>query len=134
MVFISEYTGGGFGSKITGAISLIIPGAAVQEMQRSGDDAAFPRRGDISSAARAPADGPDESRASRRKAGSPRSTCSCIINTGPYDPVGDAPTSGRIVSLLYQPETMRFRGLTVMTNTSAARRRRARRAECRASP
>ena len=25
MVFISEYTGGGFGSKITGAISAIIP-------------------------------------------------------------------------------------------------------------
>ena len=25
VVFISEYTGGGFGSKITGAISLIIP-------------------------------------------------------------------------------------------------------------
>ena len=27
------------------------------------------------------------------------------------------PSSGRIVSLLYQPESMRFRGLTVMTNT-----------------
>jgi CO/xanthine dehydrogenase Mo-binding subunit len=40
-----------------------------------------------------------------------------VINTGPYDPVGDAPTSGQMVSLLYQPETMRFRGLTVMTNT-----------------
>ena len=25
VVFVSEYTGGGFGSKITGAISLIIP-------------------------------------------------------------------------------------------------------------
>ena len=25
VVFISEYTGGGFGSKITGAISLVIP-------------------------------------------------------------------------------------------------------------
>jgi CO/xanthine dehydrogenase Mo-binding subunit len=40
-----------------------------------------------------------------------------ICNTGPYDAVGDAPTSGRIVSLLYQPPAMRWRGVTVMTNT-----------------
>jgi CO/xanthine dehydrogenase Mo-binding subunit len=40
-----------------------------------------------------------------------------LVNNGPYDPVGDAPSSGRIVSLLYQPEAMRFQGLTVMTNT-----------------
>jgi CO/xanthine dehydrogenase Mo-binding subunit len=40
-----------------------------------------------------------------------------IINNGPYDAVGDAPTSGRIVSLLYQPQAMRFRGLTILTNT-----------------
>src|SRR6202021_3032755 len=37
--------------------------------------------------------------------------------TGPYDSVGDAPSSGRIVSLLYQPQAMRWRGLTVLTNT-----------------
>jgi CO/xanthine dehydrogenase Mo-binding subunit len=40
-----------------------------------------------------------------------------LVNNGPYDPVGDAPSSGRIVSLAYQPENMRFQGLTVMTNT-----------------
>jgi len=27
------------------------------------------------------------------------------------------PTSGMIVSLLYQPEAMRFRGATILTNT-----------------
>jgi CO/xanthine dehydrogenase Mo-binding subunit len=40
-----------------------------------------------------------------------------ICDNGPYDAVGDAPSSGRIVSLLYQPQAMRWRGLTVLTNT-----------------
>jgi CO/xanthine dehydrogenase Mo-binding subunit len=40
-----------------------------------------------------------------------------ICDNGPYDPVNDANNSGRIVSLLYQPEAMRWRGVTVLTNT-----------------
>jgi xanthine dehydrogenase molybdenum-binding subunit len=40
-----------------------------------------------------------------------------ICDNGPYDAVGDAPSSGRIVSLLYQPQAMRWRGVTVLTNT-----------------
>jgi CO/xanthine dehydrogenase Mo-binding subunit len=40
-----------------------------------------------------------------------------ICNNGPYDAVGDAGTSGTIVSLLYQPLAMRWRGTTVLTNT-----------------
>jgi CO/xanthine dehydrogenase Mo-binding subunit len=40
-----------------------------------------------------------------------------ICNNGPYDAVGDANASGLIVSLLYQPPAMRWRGVTVLTNT-----------------
>jgi xanthine dehydrogenase molybdenum-binding subunit len=40
-----------------------------------------------------------------------------ICNNGPYDAQGDVPSSGRIVSLLYQPQAMRWRGVTVLTNT-----------------
>src|SRR5271166_5390719 len=40
-----------------------------------------------------------------------------ISNNGPYDAQGDVPQSGRIVSLLYQPQAMRWRGATVLTNT-----------------
>jgi CO/xanthine dehydrogenase Mo-binding subunit len=40
-----------------------------------------------------------------------------IINNGPYDPVGDAGSAARIVSLIYQPQAMKYRGLTIMTNT-----------------
>ena len=55
VVFISEYTGGGFGSKVTGAISLVIPALLVEESQRPGHDAHQPRGRDITSAARGPA-------------------------------------------------------------------------------
>jgi CO/xanthine dehydrogenase Mo-binding subunit len=40
-----------------------------------------------------------------------------ICDNGPYDMVGDAFSSGRIVSVLYQPQTMRWRAVTVLTNT-----------------
>src|SRR5450755_1753609 len=40
-----------------------------------------------------------------------------ISNNGPYDANGDVPSSGRIVSLLYQCEAMRWRGATILTNT-----------------
>jgi CO/xanthine dehydrogenase Mo-binding subunit len=40
-----------------------------------------------------------------------------ISDNGPYDAQGDAPTSGHMVSLLYQPQAMRWRGVTALTNT-----------------
>ena len=40
-----------------------------------------------------------------------------IQDNGPYDAQGDARSAGDSVSLAYQPETMRWRGLTVLTNT-----------------
>jgi xanthine dehydrogenase molybdenum-binding subunit len=40
-----------------------------------------------------------------------------ICDNGPYDMVGDAFSSGRIVSVLYQPQAMRWRSVTVLTNT-----------------
>src|SRR5437762_6179877 len=40
-----------------------------------------------------------------------------ICDNGPYDAQGDARSAGTTVSLAYQPQTMRWRGLTVLTNT-----------------
>ena len=42
VVVISEYTGGGFGSKITSSISAIIPCYPVEKGRRAGDDAHQP--------------------------------------------------------------------------------------------
>src|SRR5439155_6019096 len=44
-----------------------------------------------------------------------------ISENGPYQPQGDPGTAGRMVSLLYQPEAMRWRGVTVLTNTPPRR-------------
>ena len=40
-----------------------------------------------------------------------------VTDSGPYDPAGDGGSAGRMVSLMFQPETMRWRGITVITNT-----------------
>ena len=116
VVFISEYTGGGFGSKITGAISLIIPALLAKKcnapvmMRLSREEETYIGRARPSLMGRAKVGFAKDGRITAVDMFS-------LINTGPYDAVGDAPTSGQMVSLLYQPETMRFRGLTVMTNT-----------------
>ena len=45
-----------------------------------------------------------------------------VVNeNGPYEPQGDAGQSGRMVSLLYQPPAMRWRGISVLTNTPPRR-------------
>ncbi len=40
-----------------------------------------------------------------------------ICDNGPYDAQGDGRSAGTTPSLAYQPEAMRWRGLTVLTNT-----------------
>jgi CO/xanthine dehydrogenase Mo-binding subunit len=116
VVFTSEYTGGGFGSKITGAISLIIPALLSKKcnapvmMRLTREEETFIGRARPSMMGRMKVGFSKEGRITALD-------MFVLVNNGPYDPVGDAPSSGRIVSLAYQPEAMRFQGLTVMTNT-----------------
>ena len=118
VVFISEYTGGGFGSKITG-----------------GDHADHSRR-----CCRRRPNAPVMMRISREEEhyiGRARPSMQGRMKVGFYQgrphhrarhvrdlrqrsrttPVAMRPSSGRIVSLLYQPPAMRWRGITVLTNT-----------------
>jgi xanthine dehydrogenase molybdenum-binding subunit len=45
-----------------------------------------------------------------------------VVNeNGPYEPVGDTGMTGRMVSLLFQPQAMRWRGVSVLTNTPPRR-------------
>ena len=116
VVFISEYTGGGFGSKITGDITLVIPallakktGAPVMMRITREEENAIGR-------ARPSLHG--RIRAGFTKEGRITALDMYVIcDNGPYDMVGDAFSSGRIVSVLYQPQTMRWRAVTVLTNT-----------------
>ncbi len=40
-----------------------------------------------------------------------------VVEGGPYGPGGDGNTASRFASLMFQPETMRWRGITAITNT-----------------
>jgi xanthine dehydrogenase molybdenum-binding subunit len=116
VVFISEYTGGGFGSKITGGVSMIIPALLARKtnapvmMRISREEETFIGRARPSFQGRMKVGFSKEGRITALD-------MFVICDNGPYDAVGDAPSSGRIVSLLYQPQAMRWRGLTVLTNT-----------------
>ncbi len=116
VVLISEYTGGGFGSKVTAGISLIIPALLSKKvnapvmMRISREEETFIGRARPSLLGRMKAGFSKEGRIIALD-------MFVIADNGPYDAVGDAPSSGRIVSLLYQPEAMRWRGVTILTNT-----------------
>jgi xanthine dehydrogenase molybdenum-binding subunit len=116
IVFISEYTGGGFGSKITGGVSMIIPALLAKKtntpvmMRISREEETFIGRARPSFQGRMKVGFSKEGQITALD-------MFVICDNGPYDAVGDAPSSGRIVSLLYQPQAMRWRGVTVLTNT-----------------
>jgi xanthine dehydrogenase molybdenum-binding subunit len=116
VVIISEYTGGGFGSKIPGAISMAIPALLSKKanapvmMRITREDEHFIGRARPGILARV--------KLGLRKDG--RITAIdmyAICDNGPYDAQGDGRSAGTTISLAYQPETMRWRGLTVLTNT-----------------
>ena len=116
VVIISEYTGGGFGSKITSAISAIIPailskktGAPVM-MRISREEEHFIGRARPSLHGRLKVGFSKEGKITAID-------MFVVCDNGPYDPQGDANQSGRMVSLMYQPPAMRWRGLSVLTNT-----------------
>jgi xanthine dehydrogenase molybdenum-binding subunit len=116
VVFVSEYTGGGFGSKITGAISLIIPALLAKKtnmpvmMRISREEENFIGKGRPGFHGRMKVGFTKEGKITALD-------MFVICDNGPYDQVGDAASSGRIVSLLYQPLAMRWRAVTVLTNT-----------------
>jgi len=116
IVFISEYTGGGFGSKITGGVSQIIPALLAKKanapvmMRISREEEGFIGRARPSFLGRMKVGFGSDGRIVALD-------MFVICDNGPYDAQGDAGSSGRIVSLLYQPQTMRWRGVTVLTNT-----------------
>ena len=116
IVFISEYTGGGFGSKITGGLSMIIPALLSKKlnapvmMRISREEEHFIGRARPSLSGRMKVGFAKDGRITALD-------MIVVCNCGAYDAVGDAGSSARIVSLLYQPLAMRWRGVSVMTNT-----------------
>jgi CO/xanthine dehydrogenase Mo-binding subunit len=116
VVVVSEYTGGGFGSKITGAISLVIPVLLAKKanapvmMRVSREEEHYIGRGRPGVRGRMKIGFSKEGRITALD------MCS-VGDNGPFERQGDVNNTGVIASLVYQPMAMRFRGISVLTNT-----------------
>ena len=116
VVVVSEYTGGGFGSKITGAISLLIPVLLAKKanapvmMRISREEEHYIRRARPGVRGRMKIGFSKEGRILALDMMS-------VSDNGPFERQGDCNNTGVIASLAYQPQAMRFRGVSVLTNT-----------------
>jgi xanthine dehydrogenase molybdenum-binding subunit len=116
LVFISEYCGGGFGSKALGANSMAIPALLSKKTSRpvmmriSREEETFIGRMRPGYQARV--------KIGFRKNGRITAMDLFIIeDSGPYERQGDNEITATLASLLYQPPALRFRGISVATNT-----------------
>ena len=116
IVFVSEYTGGGFGGKITASIALVIPALLAKKakapvmMRVTREDEQYIGRARPSLIGRMRAGFTKEGRLAALD-------LFVVMDNGPYEEQYDAIMVGRMASLLYQPQAMRWRGVTVLTNT-----------------
>jgi CO/xanthine dehydrogenase Mo-binding subunit len=116
IVVISEYTGGGFGAKITASVHVTVPAILAKKcnapvmLRMSREDEHY-------------VGGARPSATGRLKCGFARDgritalDMYVVSDNGPYDQRGDGNMAGTCVSLLYQPQAMRWRGISVLTNT-----------------
>jgi len=116
VVVVSEYTGGGFGSKITGAISLLIPVLLAKKanapvmMRISREEEHYIGRARPGVRGRMKIGFSKEGRILALDMMS-------VSDNGPFERQGDCNNTGVIASLAYQPVAMRFNGVSVLTNT-----------------
>jgi len=116
IVFVSEYTGGGFGSKITGAQTLVIPALLSKKlnapvmMRISREEEHFIGRARSGIRSRVKVGFAKDGRITAVD-------MFLVSDAGSYGSNGDGGSCGGIASLLYQPPAMRWRNVTVATNT-----------------
>ena len=116
VVLISEYTGGGFGSKSTGAISMAVPALLSKKlnapvmMRVSRDEEHYIGRARPSVIGRVKIGFAKDGRITAMDTYT-------VCNSGSYTAQGDGNSAALIPTLLYQPLAARFRGVNVITNT-----------------
>ena len=120
VVLISEYCGGGYGSKGTGSVTDIIPALLAKKT-------GTPVQMRISREEEHGIGGARPAVHGRMKVGFSREgrvtaiDMYTVVDGGPYGPGGDGNTASRFASLMFQPEAMRWRGVTAITNTPPRR-------------
>lgn len=117
LVLISEYTGGGFGSKIPGAQSMAIP--ALMSKKLNGRPVMMRiSRAEETYIGRVRPGYQGWIKMGFKKDGRVTAIDTFIVEAaGPYRRQGDHSTTANLGSLLFQPPNMRFRGISVATNT-----------------
>jgi xanthine dehydrogenase molybdenum-binding subunit len=116
VMLICEYTGGGFGSKGGGAVSMSIPALLSKKanapvmMRITREEESYIGRGRTNMTGRA--------RIGFARDGRITALDLFIVqDTGAYGPLGDHRSAGLATSLIYQPPAMRWRAVNVLTNT-----------------
>jgi CO/xanthine dehydrogenase Mo-binding subunit len=120
VVFVSEYTGGGFGSKATGSLNIVVPALLAKKT-------GMPVMHRITRDEEHSIGGARPSLYGRAKVGFAKDgritalDMFLIADHGPYEQGNETGIAGGIVSLLYQPKAMRWRGVGILTNTPPRR-------------
>jgi CO/xanthine dehydrogenase Mo-binding subunit len=120
VVLVSEYCGGGYGSKGTGSVTDIIPALLSKKTGQ-------PVQMRVSREEEHGIGGARPAVHGRMKIGLTKDgritalDMFTVVEGGPYGPGNDGNTASRFASLLYQPEAMRWRGVTAITNTPPRR-------------
>jgi CO/xanthine dehydrogenase Mo-binding subunit len=117
VIVISEYTGGGFGSKVAGSITMAIPALLARKanapvlMRINQEEEHFIGRVRPAFHGRAKMGFAKDGRITALD-------FFWLADNGPYEQQHDCGTGARMASLIYQPLAMRFRGMSVVTNTN----------------
>jgi CO/xanthine dehydrogenase Mo-binding subunit len=120
VVLVSEYCGGGYGSKGTGSVTDIIPALLSKKTGQ-------PVQMRVSREEEHGIGGARPAVHGRMKIGLTKEgritalDMFTVVEGGPYGPGNDGNTASRFASLLFQPEAMRWRGVTAITNTPPRR-------------
>ncbi len=116
VVIISEYTGGGFGSKGSSSVFTVIPALLSKKanapvmLRITRDEEYFIGRARPAVHSRVKVGFAKDGRILALDG-------VALVDNGPYDAVSDGRSAGDHISLAYQPAAMRWRYTTVLTNT-----------------
>jgi len=116
VVLVCEYTGGGFGSKGAGAVSMAIPALLSKKanapvmMRISREEESYIGRARTNMTGRAKVGFAKDGRITALD-------LFIVQDSGAYGPMGDFRSGANAASLIYQPGAMRLRAINVITNT-----------------
>lgn len=119
LVFISEFCGGGFGSKIPGYPMMAIPALLSKKINRP-VSLRITRIEEYSSGMTRPTFQGNIKMGFDEKGRITAADLYIVQENGPHIGAGDFRAAGGALSILYQPETMRWQAIPVLTNTVIA--------------